>query len=396
MKIQAVVTYLTRQAGGMYESVRQLHQATARLPGLQVSVAGINDPFIEADLPAWAPLPVNVFEACGPSQFLYTPGLRRHLLEADADLLHRHGLWTYPSVAVSAWHRKFRQPYVISPHGMLDPWAVKNSGWKKRLAWMAYEREHLQNAACLRALCDSEARAMRQFGLKNPICVIPNGVTAFPLPDRASSRGPDSPFRAIPGNRNVLLYLGRLHPKKGLVNLLLAWKSALQARPALADSWALAIAGWDQGGHENHLRELSAENGLESSVHFLGPRFGDAKAACYRDCAAFILPSFSEGLPMVVLEAWSHGKPVVMTPECNLPEGFAAGAALRIETEMEGIRAGLMRLAEMSSEERETMGRRGHALVQDRFAWPRIASEMRQVYAWLLGREPQPECVRNE
>ncbi len=96
---------------------------------------------------------------------------------------------------------------------------------------------------------------------------------------------------------------------------------------------------------------------------------------------------------MVVLEAWSYGKPVLMTPECNLPEGFSAHAALRIEPKMESIAEGLRQLFEMSDHERQAMGRRGIDLVQDRFTWPKIAAGMMSVYDWLLGRGPKPNCV---
>ena len=77
-------------------------------------------------------------------------------------------------------------------------------------------------------------------------------------------------------------------------------------------------------------KRTQAYRSCDASVVFLGPQFGAEKSECYRACDAFILPSLSEGLPMTVLEAWSYAKPVLMTAECNLPEGFAAGAAVRI------------------------------------------------------------------
>jgi poly(glycerol-phosphate) alpha-glucosyltransferase len=96
---------------------------------------------------------------------------------------------------------------------------------------------------------------------------------------------------------------------------------------------------------------------------------------------------------MVVLEAWSYGKPVLMTPECNLPEGFAAQAALRIEPGIDSIAEGLKQLFEMSDNERQTMGQSGLALVKEHFTWPKIAGQMQDVYAWALGEGPQPDCL---
>jgi poly(glycerol-phosphate) alpha-glucosyltransferase len=118
---------------------------------------------------------------------------------------------------------------------------------------------------------------------------------------------------------------------------------------------------------------------------FFGPAFGKVKEALLRSAEAFILPSFSEGLPMSVLEAWAYGLPVVMTPECNLPEGFVSGAALEIRNsagDFEGMRI----LIEMTDQERAAMGMRGRCLVEENFTWPKVAAQMRQLYEELLGR----------
>jgi poly(glycerol-phosphate) alpha-glucosyltransferase len=221
--------------------------------------------------------------------------------------------------------------------------------------------------------------------LCNPICVIPNGVD---LPDLWESNA-----KPQPANPRTLLYLGRLHPKKNISNLIRAWNETFNSQPGSGDRWVLAIAGWDQGGYEAQLRQLTTDFGLLTSVIFLGPRFGADKNECYRACDAFILPSLSEGLPMAVLEAWAHAKPVLMTPECNLPEGFQANAALRIGKASEEIAAGLKVLREMSDDDRSQMGNRGRALVATRFSWQRIGEQMRGVYEWMLGGE-MPDTVR--
>jgi poly(glycerol-phosphate) alpha-glucosyltransferase len=271
---------------------------------------------------------------------------------------------------------------------MLEPWALRNSGWKKRLALLLYERKCLDRAACIQVNSEAELRSVRAFGLKNPVCVIPNGID---LPELNGTQGVGREAQVV--GRKTLLYLGRIHPKKGLVNLLKAWRMALGASGTVGDGWVLAIAGWDQGGHEKELRILSAECGIEKSVAFLGPQFGEDKAKCYRDCDAVVLPSFSEGLPMAVLEAWSYGKPVLMTPECNLPEGFAAGAALRIESNPQSIARELQELFSAPRALRLTLGRNGRALVASRFTWQKVAREMSAVYEWVLGDTARPGCV---
>ena len=136
---------------------------------------------------------------------------------ADLDLLHVHGLWTYPALASSIWAQRESKPYLTSIHGMLDSWAINNSRWKKRLAGWWYQNKHLQNASCLQALTGSEADSIRALGLRNPICLIPLGID---VPEITSSTLEET------CSQNVLLYLGRLHPKKGLHNLIHAWQMA--------------------------------------------------------------------------------------------------------------------------------------------------------------------------
>ena len=386
MKIGFLVSSVSREAGGLFQSVRGLAKSVT-CASVSARVFGISDKQSAADLQDWQPLSVQTFRPQWRT-WGYSNQLLPAMLEADLDVLSTHGLWKYCSVASLRWNRRMAQPYIVHPHGMLESWALANAAWKKRIATLLYENRHLRGAACLRALCEAEAQSIRAYGMRDPICVIPNGVD---LPDLSET--PALQAQAFAEGRKVLLYLGRLHPKKNVSNLVRAWKQILNSHPSTRASWLLAIAGWSQGGYEAELRQLATHLGLLNSVIFLGPRFGAEKNECYRGCAAFIMPSLSEGLPMTVLEAWAYAKPVLMTPTCNLPEGFAAGAALQIGTGPEEIATGLGRVIEMSEDDRRAMGNRGRNLAETKFSWPRIGEQMRSVYEWVLGGGPVPEVI---
>jgi len=397
---------VSRKAGGLFDAVLRLAQSEYKR-GVDVKVFGLRDVFSDAGRAAWNPVPVSAFKPSWPKLIGRAPGFLGALNEFAPDISHTHGLWLYPSIAAKNYSREKKRPYLISPHGMLDPWALKNSRWKKWIACRIFERGHLHGARCFRALCASEANSIRQFQLKNDIAVIPNGID---LPENLAPSAP--PWKdAVEPQKKVLLYLGRIHPKKGLVNLLKAWgkNQKSEIRNQKSEEWLLVIAGWDQGGHEAELKRLCAELQISSadirehspsshfhsplSVIFLGPQFNEAKAACYHHCDAFVLPSFSEGLPMVVLEAWANSKPVIMTPECNLPEGFSAGAALKVEASETGLAAGLDELRRMTGAERTAMGSRARDLVVERFTWQRVARQLQSVQEWILGGGTKPECV---
>jgi poly(glycerol-phosphate) alpha-glucosyltransferase len=381
----AKVVYLTgpisRTAGGLFDAVRYLALAMEEQHRYSPSVMGLREPEFERDRSLWGNIETNAFRVFGLGAFGYAPELSSALYAKDSNLLHVHGLWMYPSVAALRWSGRTR-PYVVSPHGMLDPWALNNSRWKKRISASLYEDRHLRGAACLHALNEAEAESMRAYGLKNPICIIPNGV-ALPEVQRASSVQ----------EKRTLLYLGRLHPKKGLPSLIEAWSRV--ETTAQATGWRLQIAGWDQNGHQSALEALATKLNVRSDVSFIGPQFGEAKANCFRAASAFVLPSLSEGLPMSILEAWSWQLPVLATANCNLPEGTRAGALIPMEANVESIASALSLLFSMSCHELKQMGSRGRSLVEERFRWPRVAEQMAQVYDWILSRGPQPSCAIN-
>jgi len=323
--------------------------------------------------------------------FGYAPDLGKALRRNPPDLMHVHGLWMYPSIAGMRWAGR-PMPYVVTPHGMLDRWALEHRRWKKQLAGLAFERRHLRGAACLHALCPSELEAIRAAGLVNPVCVIPNGVD--PIRDSHAS-GPPLWRRELPEQADILLFLGRLAPQKGIPDLLrgLARLRREMKAGALQREWHLVVAGWGEADYRDGLERLAAELALMDVVHFVGPQFGDEKMRSLAAADAFVLPSVSEGLPIAVLEAWAAKLPVLMTSRCNLDLGFERGAALRIEPEPQSIAAGLRRLFALSDAERRAIGSRGAELVARRFSWSGVASEMEAVYRWLLGQGERPDTV---
>src|SRR5262245_31203942 len=249
MRVGFLVNSVSREAGGLFHSVRGLASAVVSV-NLEARVFGMNDPNSALDVLKWRPLSVRLFSPQSRS-WGYSNQLLPAMLDADLDILSTHGLWKYCSVASLRWHRRMARPYVVHPHGMLESWALQNAKLKKRIAALLYEDQHLRGAACLRALNEAEAQSIRAYGMRNPICVIPNGID---LPDLSET--PVLQAQVFAEGRKVLLYLGRLHPKKNVANLIRAWKQFLNSRPSTRASWVLAIAGWSQGGYEAQLRQL--------------------------------------------------------------------------------------------------------------------------------------------
>ena len=386
MNVGFITAWAAPSNGGIFEATRRLAAELSLLAGVRVQAFGLSDAL--TDPAVWNGVPLVAIAPRGPRAFGFAPGLQRRLQAATLDLLHAHEIWMYPAAVAGRWFRSARRPVLVSTHGMLEPWAIRQSRWKKLLAGRLYARRLLRDAACLHALCEAEARSLRAYGLTNPICVIPNGVD---LPDCSHNTKAPAWRAELPGHAKVLLYLGRLHPKKGLANLLQAWAAVTRTIPH--SEWRLAIAGWDQNGHELELKRLARALDIQDTVRFLGPQFHAAKDQAFRSANAFVLPSFSEGLPVAALEAWSYRLPVLMTPQCNIPEAFACAAAIRLDTDPASITAALNTLFSMPETTLRQLGRSGFQLVRQRYLWAHTAAQMRRVYSWLLGDGEKPDSI---
>jgi glycosyltransferase involved in cell wall biosynthesis len=385
--VAIVTSSVSRSAGGLFDALRGM---VRQLPdhGVAAHVYGLEDMHTQLDRAAWDATPLTTSRPLGPPSIGFSPAMRRALMCSNAALVHTHGIWMHPSADVVAWQRKYRKPYLISPHGMLDRWILDRSRVKKWFALTVYERSHLRGAACFHALSLEEARGIRAAGFSQPIAIIPNGVE---VPEAEVHAKPSWWDESLQGKR-LLLYFGRLHPKKGLDNLLLAWKSLIRAG-LLDQRLVLVLGGWGDQAYVDQLHKIVDGPTVDYRVRFVGPQFGDAKRQTYAACDGLILPSFSEGLPMVPLEAWSHGLPCALTEACNLPEGFEAGAAFRVETNVEDIKRFLVQFGANSQRELVETGERGRALVVERFEWSQVAHRMAKVYRWLIDDGERPNFV---
>lgn len=377
MKILYLSPSLSRIAGGIFEIEKSLAQGLHRR-NVEIVAVGRWDSKWELDKGSWEPVDATCFPSSWPQSFSRSRSLGRYIERNahDFDFLHLHALWLHTSILTNRWFRLTQRPYVVTPNGMLDPWAMKHRSWKKLLALAFFERKLLRNAACLHANTEKELEDIRNLGFTNAVAIIPNGV-AVPTNKKSIQKA------------KQILFLGRLHDKKGLFELIRGWKLI---QTGIRQDWRLAIAGWDNQNTEAALRELVYGLELSDSIDFLGPVFGDKKITTLSNAAAFVLPSFSEGLPMAVLEAWAHRLPTIITKNCNLQIGFDRDAAIEVLPTPSSIASGLSTIMTMHPEQRTSMGDNGRRLVEEFFNWDVVASEMHSVYQWLNGG-PKPACV---
>ena len=314
--------------------------------------------------------------------------LRDAVLSLKPDVIHCHGLWR-SHTRIASQLAEANLPLVIAPHGMLDPWAIAHSSWKKEIVWRLWEEHSLRSAFCLHALCESEAQSIRAKISDVPIAIIPNGVELPDLHYAVHKKTLSLPWENdIPRGEKILLFLGRYHLKKGIEPLMSAWQSVLSL--ARKESWWLVFIGFgDDNKFVSQLETFPVER-----CRAYGPVFGDLKSLVYHEVDAFVLPSYSEGLPMAALEAMAHGLPCLLSSACNLPDAFQCGAAHEANPDPSSLVAALNHLFAMSEPDRMLRGQAGYELVKTKFSWQHVAELTNQLYGWLHANSgEQPSCL---
>jgi glycosyltransferase involved in cell wall biosynthesis len=259
---------------------------------------------------------------------------------------------------------------------MLAAWALQHKAWKKKLGWWAYQRADLEQARVIRTTAAHEALAIRNLGFRQPLALIPNGIE---IPNRAEPANGKDP--------RVLLFVGRIYPVKGLLNLVKAWAAV---KP---QGWRCIVAGPDEAGHKREVQAAISAAGLDGSFSFPGAIDGIAKWALYRSADLFVLPSFTENFGLVVAEALACGVPVITTKgtpwECLQERDCGWWVGIGAEP----LAAALREATGATDARRREMGQRGRQLVEERYAWGPIGKSMAEVYRWILGRAPKPGCI---
>ena len=301
-------------------------------------------------------------------------------------VIHDNGIWLPTNHMAATVARESGVPLIISTHGMLEPWALRHRAWKKRLAWLLYQQRDLRLAAVLHATAQQEVESLRHLGFRQPIAMIPNGVElhAVERADRppAPARGDANPRPTV----RTALFLSRIHPKKGLIQLIDAWNSV---HPV---GWRLIIAGPDEGGHQALIEAKVREAGLTDAVEFRGAVEGEAKAELYMSSDLFILPTFSENFGIVVAEALACGIPVITTRGAPWGGIIEHRCGWWVDPAADHIAKALREATSLQPQELRAMGDRGRIYAQQ-FNWNAIAKDTLSVYQWMLGQCARPACV---
>jgi glycosyltransferase involved in cell wall biosynthesis len=319
---------------------------------------------------------VKIVGGDGPGFAKRVLSLKRCLETYVFDLVHLHGIWT-PILAVAGYLASAKRiPVIVSPHGCLEPWALQHRGWKKRLALALYQKRVFSMASMMVATARQELESIRRLGIGTPVAVIPNGVD---MP---------SVLTHSQGAARKFLFMSRIHPIKGLPDLVAAW--ALVQQPG----WRIVIAGPDEAGHLDEIRAQIDTLGLRGDFEFTGLVTGERKEALFAEADVFVLPTHSENFGIAVAEAFARGVPVITTTGAPWEDIETWRCGWWVQPGVDGVARALVAAMNTPREELSEMGLRGIQLVKEKYSWDQIGRSALHAYQWMLGQSQQcPEFV---
>ncbi|NEZ65798.1 glycosyltransferase [Leptolyngbyaceae cyanobacterium CCMR0082] len=290
------------------------------------------------------------------------------------DVVHTNAIFSLPNIPVYLACKKYRIPYVITPHGMLEPWAFSYKAWKKKLFYNLLEKPALNRASAIQALATPEAEHIKRLNVDSPISVIPNGIHKH---DFESSKGPELFYKKYPELRDKknILFLGRIDPKKGLDLLAKAFG---RIHPHFLDSH-LIIAGPDNIGFLAEAQKFFKEQRCEQAVTFTGMLTGSLKESALAVADIYVAPSYSEGFSMSILEGMASGLPCIITKGCNFPEAHVANAAYVVDIESNAIAEALTKCLENPASASE-VGKHARHFILENYTWDKVAEKMMALY----------------
>ena len=381
MRVIHVVPAITEEASGPSYSVVRLCQSLIEA-GEDLTLTALD----------WSPLPsippfLKVFPlGVGPRRLGRSPGMSRWLMGQTANgrvhVLHSHGMWqmnaVYPGRAVKGRKAKL----VVSPRGAFSTWAMNYGSRSKKIFWPLLQRPALMQASCFHATAESEYQDIRRLGFKQPVAIISNGID---VPEYA---------KKTPRDFRILLFLGRVHPKKGIDILLSAWAAVMDRFPG----WRLLVVGTDsgygtQGGYLQHLKALTLELKLKR-IEFAKPLYGEAKLAAYREADLFVLPTHSENFGITVAESLAAGTPAIVTKGAPWQGLQTSGSGWWIDIGVDALAASLAQGMAESADALAERGRNGREWMIREFSWCKLAQKMDRTYQWLIAGGEDPAWVR--
>ena len=392
MKIYHLLENLDDTYGGPAKSVPYLLKSLQKLEieGQILSIKYHDKEYNEVVKKAnldWLSFPYNFIK-----KIRYSKALKNYLMDVVKKekniILHTHNLWNNIPYLSFSLAKKYKIPYISSIRGALYPWSLNQGSFQKKIAWILFQKKILNKSSCIHVTNVSELEAVRNLGISSPIALVPNGINLDEF-KTMNSKNVSKVNLGLEENKNYILFLSRIHPKKGLEYLVRSWIKI--SKKYL--NWDLLIVGpvYEEKYYKDLQNELS-KNNLSKRVHFTGMLREKKRIDCYSASSLFVLPSHTENFGIAIAEAMAAKLPVITSRGTPWQEIEEYDAGWWVDLDWENIDKALAEALFCDGNILKKKGLNGFNLIQ-KYDWKFQAQKMKKVYEWLLGNEEKPEFV---
>lgn len=358
MKIIHFIAGIDKTGGGTTEYMRLLSTELKNYLEVIVATGKTSNPIVIDGIK------IKFFDTTILNWFSMKKEFRTFLNYEKPDIVHINGIWSSQNWGFQKVAQELGIKVIVSPHGMLEPWILARNPWKKTTALFLYQKNAIQRAELILATAQMEADNVKKLGFSNPISIIPNGIDLNEVKE----------VKSIYGTKKMV-FLSRIHPKKGIEILLEAWRNTDTM------NWSLEIAG---NGESQYIEKLTQSANDLKNVHFVGPQYGEEKWDFLRSADVMVLPTYSENFGIVVAEALAVGVPVITTkgtPWGDL-ENYQCG--WWIELSVFNLERSLEEVIQASEEQITNWGINGQRLVNDKYDIKAVTKNMQNLYKEIL------------
>lgn len=369
MRIILSVNYISRLNTGISNVLKIMSNSYASL-NHKVYIIAMNDDFTDIDKNDFLSSHLSIVKSKNYITIFYKYFI--YYKKSKADIAHIHSFWSISTIAVYIWAIIYKKRYIISTNGMINNWSLNQSKIKKKIFLFLIFENILKNADKIVVNSSFEKNyIIHKFNIKN-IVIIPNGVKIinsfnFHLNNTQ--------------NKKIILFLSRIHPKKGIELLLKAWEEL--SHITKSNNFVLHIVGFTllkSNHYEKKILQYIESNKNLSNVYSFTGMFGQDMWNEYQKCSAFILPTYSEGNAMVVLNAWAMKKMSITTLYSNLEYGLNENCNILIKPDIESIKSGLLFFMNLNNESVIKNGEIGYNIVNEYYNWDNIINKYLTIY----------------
>ncbi len=385
MKVLHIVPGIEIATGGPGRIAASLCNYMSKM-GVEIDIATTKDPLQRYQLIDTDAGQANIlfFERWKYEKYAFSRNLQKWLTKniKNYHLVHIHSIFNYPTYIAAKIASTVKIPYIIAPHGMLEPWALTHKAWKKRIIYNYAVKPTLEGANAIHATSSPEANNIKSLGIdKNRLLFIPNGIKTEEFTSLPSNDIFYEKFPHLSG-KNLIVFLARIDPKKGLDLLASAFAKVKHLYPTSH----LVIIGSTTTSDTQYLdtvKQYFQDNNCSENVTFTGMLTGKLKLSALSAASIYVAPSYSEGFSMSVLEGMAAGLPCVITTGCNFPEAEAANAVRVTNINADDIADGLMWCLKHPDAAKE-LGIRARNFIFNNYTWQRAAEKTVEVYEQLV------------